>query len=151
MLGLIEDREGRIIILIQATARELESLLASLVSETLPAVNAMASRNAERLRSLLSELHDLNGRILGYSGRVGLLELTRDRHQLEREIQIMIDKRDQSVTHGHRVSIGDHNSVGQLIVSTSIQGSFNKIENATDNSQLQQSLKLLCTQVQELL
>jgi hypothetical protein len=150
-LGLIEDREGRIIMLIESTAHELESLLTSLTANNLGMVRTMASSNAESLRSLLSELHDLNGRILGYSGRMGLLELTRDRHQLEREIQIMIDKRDQSITHGDRVSMGDNNSVGQLIVSNSIQGSFNTIERSAQSDDLKESLKLLCAQVQDLL
>lgn len=150
VLGLIEDREGRIIMLINATARELESLLGSLAPITLVNVNAMATHNAEQLRSLLAELHDLNGRILGFSGKLGLLELTRNRNQLEQEIKIMIDKRDQSITHGHRVELGNNNSVENLVVGTTIQDSFNQVNKLAGNDKLKETLELLCTQVQEL-
>jgi hypothetical protein len=150
VLGLIQEGEGRIIMLINATARELELRLGSLTPETLASVNAMATRNAEQLRSLLAELHDLNGRILGYSGKLGFLELTRDRNQLEQEIKIMVDKRDQSITHGHRVELGNNNSIGNLVVSNSIQDSFNQVNELAGNDKLKEALELLCTQVQEL-
>ena len=135
--------------LISATATELENLLSSLTPETLADVKAMATHNAEQLRSLLAELHDLNGLILGYSGKLGFLELTRDRNQLEQEIKIMIDKRDQSTTYGHRVKIGNNNS-GNLVLGDAIQHSFNRADELTDNDKLKETLKQLCTQVQEL-
>jgi hypothetical protein len=151
VLGLIEDREGRIILLIERTAHELEGLLASATPATLPAISATAATTATALRALLSELHELNGRILGFSGQAGLLELTRDRRQLERDVRIMVDQRDQSVTHGHRVQVGDHNTIDRLVTATTVQDSFNTVRESAVDAQLKARLTELCSQVETLL
>jgi hypothetical protein len=150
ILGLIEDREGRIIMLIERTARQMGDMLDNINEGSLPIVRSKAAQSAEQLRSLLSELHELNGRILGYSGTTGFLELTRNRRELQREVQIMIDKRDQSVTHGHRVQVGDHNT-GQVVVATTIQDSFNHISRSNATEKMKKKLELLCSQVQDLM
>jgi hypothetical protein len=149
VLGLIEDREGRIIMLIENTARQMADMLGTLDQHTLPKARHAASQSVEELRGLLSELHELNGRILGYSGATGFIELTRDRRELEREVQIMIDKRDQSVTHGHRVHVGDRNA-GQIVVGTTIQDSFNRAAQSNATDELKKKVELLCSQVQVL-
>ncbi|SFF08576.1 hypothetical protein [Nitrosomonas sp. Nm166] len=151
VLGLIEEREGRIIMLIENTANHMSRMLDTVDGSTLMEAKAAASQNAEELRLLLSELHELNGKILGFSGKTGFLELTRNRNELQREVQIMIDKRDQSITHGPKVQLGDSNVFhGDFAIATTIQDSFNQIAQSSANDDLKQKLELLCSQVQDL-
>lgn len=151
VLGLIEHREGQIIFLIEATAMEISNLLSQADENSLTNVRRSASQRADQLRAVLSELHDLNGRILGFSGKAGFLELTRDRNELKREVKIMIDKRDQSVTRGHRVSVGPGTTISEnLIVATKINDSFNKVQQSSANHELKDKLELLCKQIEEM-
>jgi hypothetical protein len=93
----------------------------------------------------------LNGRILGFSGKAGFLELTRDRKELKREVKIMIDKRDQSVTHGHRVSVGAGTTIqGNFIVAAEIHDSFNQVQQSSASQELKEKLGLLCQQIEEM-
>lgn len=153
VFGLIEHREGRIIALVEQTAREIESLLNRAATSTLPRIRSEASARSMELKSLLGEFHSLNGRIIGYSGRAGFLQLTSNRTELEREINIMIDKRDQSVTQGHRVSVGDGATVtnSNLVAANTIHDSFKVIQSSDVDSPLKQQLELLCGQVEQLL
>lgn len=152
VFGLIEHREGRIIRLIEESAREIDGLLERVDANDLSTVQTSASLRIEELRSHLKSLHDLNGRILGLSGGVGFLELTANRGELQRELRIMIDQRDQSVTHGHRVSTGAGTVInGQMVVATTIQDSFKTISESGVSKELQAELKTLCTQVEAML
>jgi hypothetical protein len=142
VLGLIRDHEGYVIRMIGATAEEMSGQLAGLTPHDVPELNRTAAQRAARLRTLLGELHELNGRILGHSGKEGLLELTRDKQQLEKEIRIMVDQRDFSVTHGPRITAGDHSHI-------EISNSFNAVQSMPDSG-LKEQLALLVTQVQAL-
>jgi hypothetical protein len=150
VFGLIEEREGRIIMLIEHTAREIGHLLDEADSGSLSTVRTKAAHSADELRGLLAELHDLNGRILGLSGRSGYLELTRDRNELRREVNLMIDARDQSVTHGPRVSVGNGNTFQRdFVVAGSIQESFNRAQDVSDG-ELRKKLEELCNHVEKM-
>jgi hypothetical protein len=153
VFGLIEHREGRIIALVEQTAREIERLLEDAAPGTLRQIRSEALTRATELRSLLGELHALNGRIVGYSGRAGFLQLTSNRAELQREVNIMIDKRDQSLTQGHRVSFGDGANItnSNLVIANSIQDSFKTIQSSGVDSSLKQQLELLCKQIDLLL
>jgi hypothetical protein len=151
VFGLIEHREGRIIQLVEESAAEISKLLSQIDNGNLDTARQTASRRVEELRSLLKELRDLNSRILGFSGSAGFLEMTTDRTALQREVKILVDKRDQSVTHGHRVSVGSSATFhGDFVVATSIQDSFNKAQSASDPA-LRDLLQNLCKQVEQLL
>ncbi len=63
----------------------------------------------------------------------------------------MVDKRDQSVTHGHRVQIGDNNAIGSLITASTVQDSFNHVQQSEADAELKVALLRLCAQVDELL
>ena len=152
VFGLIEHREGRIIMLIERSAREIESLLNRAESGDLDTVRDEASAHIDELRNNLKVLHDLNGQILGLSGGAGFLELTVNRNELQREVRIMIDKRDQSVTHGHRVSTGAGSVIhGNMIVASTIQDSFNTVAQSDAEPTLKAELERLCTQVNQML
>lgn len=150
LFGLIEDREGRIIMLVEQTATELARLLAQAEGGNLVPLKRYASEQRSELRAMLSDLHALNGRILGLSGNAGFLELTRDRNSLEREVNIHIDQRDQSTTYGHRVSVAEGSTFnGDFVIASSIQNSFNKASDAR-SSELQSHLEQLCRDVETL-
>ena len=80
LFGLIEQREGRIIMLVQRTANDLADLLSQAERGDLRPLKSYAAQQGSELRAMLSDLHALNGRILGLSGKAGFLELTRDRN-----------------------------------------------------------------------
>ena len=64
----------------------------------------------------------------------------------------MVDKRDQSVTHGHKVQMGNSNLFhGNFVIGTTIQDSFNQIAQSNADEDIKQKLELLCSQVQELI
>lgn len=147
---LIEEREGRIIMLIERTAREIARLLDEAGGGQLANARNMAAQSAEELRQLLSELHNLNGRILGLSGQAGFLELTQNRSQLRNEVNVMIDGGDQSVTFGSRVNVGNGNTFqGDFIAAGTIQDSFNRANEASNND-IKEKLQILCRQVEEM-
>ena len=150
LFGLIEHREGRIIMLVEEAAREIGQMLAGARSGSVHQIREVASRRATELRSLVGELHNLNGQILGYSGRAGFLELTANRDELQREVRIMVDKRDQSITHGHRVSV-DRSTTGNIVTATSIQDSFKTIQASQAEPAVKQELQRLCAAVEQLL
>lgn len=153
VFGLIEHREGRIIRLVEETASSVEERLARISPVDLDTLHIWSRTRITELRSLLGELHMLNGRIMGYSGNVGFLELTSDRNRLEREVTIMVDKLDQSVTHGHRVDVGPGAVIsGNFVVATTIADSFKTvIAEAKGTSELREELARLCSQMDGLM
>jgi hypothetical protein len=118
LFGLIEEREGRIISLVERTAGHLALLLSQAESGDLAPLKTYSSQQTADLRSILSDLHTLNSRILGFSGNAGFLELTRDRNTLEREVnqvhvyqgEVNMGSRYQvgDVGAGARVAVGEH-------------------------------------------
>lgn len=91
LFWLIEDREGRVIRLVENTARELRDALERIEGGDLRRVCDSARKLADDLRPLLSELRELTNQILGLSGRVGFLELTRNRSKLGRAVSMIIN------------------------------------------------------------
>lgn len=150
LFGLIEHREGRIIMLVEQTAREIEEMLAGAHPGNVHKIREVASQRTRELRDLVGDLHSLNGQILGYSGRAGFLELTANRAELQREVRIMVDRRDQSITHGHRVSV-DRSTTGDIVTATTIQDSFKIIHGSQADSSVKGELRRLCTAVEQLL
>jgi hypothetical protein len=153
VFGLIEHREGRVITMVERIARELSSQLDALTPSRTGEARQWSKDRSNELRALLSELHMLNGRIMGYSSEVGFLELTSDRTRLEREVNIMVDNRDQSVTHGHRVSVSGGATVsGTLVVATSVTDAFKTaIGDSPATTALKDSLAELCEELDKLL
>lgn len=126
LLYLIDDREGRVISLIQHLAWELSEMLSDVPGPGLTEARTAAAVRARELQELLSELYQLNASILGLSGTEGLLELTADRHRLREQRSVVIDARDQSVTHGPRLDVRDFGSVsGSMIAGGDISGDLN--------------------------
>lgn len=76
VFGLINEHEGRLIHLVHQTTWELRDQLASLDLNSLPTVTTYATERLSEVHRGLDELRDLSNKILGLSGREGLLELT---------------------------------------------------------------------------
>ena len=65
-------------------------------------------------------------------------------------MNIHVDQRDQSTTHGHRVSVGSGNTFsGDFVVANSIQDSFKRAGEAS-SSELRLHLEQLCAEVESL-
>lgn len=94
LFWLIEDREGRIISLVEDTARTLRDELERAQAGDVRAVTALARKLVDDLRPLLVDLRELTNRILGLSGRHGFLELTRDRTALRQAVNFVVKQGD---------------------------------------------------------
>lgn len=92
LFWLIEDREGRIIRLVESTAWTLRNELDRARNSDVRGVNATARSLVAELRPLLADLRDMTNQILGLSGREGFLELTRDRSALRQAARIVINQ-----------------------------------------------------------
>lgn len=99
---LLDEYEGRIIMIVQRSIRELRQLLSQ--SDTRK-INSVAEEHSEAIKESLSKLRSLNSQILGLSGNIGLLELTEDRTSPDRA-RIFINR-------GGIKKVGDTYNVGQ--------------------------------------
>ncbi|NEK17478.1 hypothetical protein [Rhizobium leguminosarum] len=96
LLGLIEEREGRIVQLISHQLFQIKDALNDASAVNLPAVRKMASDQIVEVQKSLRELNSFTSRILGLSGSAGLLEMLRDPSgtpTATRELSLMIDRR----------------------------------------------------------
>jgi hypothetical protein len=151
LLRLLDQHEGAVINLIHDSTTEISRLLDTVVPTNLESIKRTAADRANELRAHLTTLHDINGRILGLSGKTGFIELTATPGALQREVTIYMDKRDQSTTHGHRVTIGDGTKIkGNLVIAHDITDSFNQAATTADPN-LKKLLEQLCAQVEKLL
>lgn len=73
---ILNEYEGRIIMLVHGSVRQLRRLLSQ---ENVSEINSVAERDSEALKESLSKLRSLNSQILGLSGGIGLLEMPGDR------------------------------------------------------------------------
>jgi hypothetical protein len=121
LFWLLDDREGRVIQLIQNVVQELKSALQTLEqvgffgrSKTRDEVRLAAEEASVQLRAALGELREIRDKILGLSGQAGLLELTEDSpEQFRQEARALTVK----ITTGdlYRTEI-QHSMVGALAV-----------------------------------
>jgi hypothetical protein len=123
--------------------------LSNLSNEELQSVRTWAQDRIAELRDLLSELHMLNGRIMGVSGDPGFLEMTSDRTRLEREVNIMVDNRDQS----NRVNIGPGASIsGTVVVAREVTDAFKTTITGSDApDSMKNHLSNLCGEIDKIL
>jgi hypothetical protein len=91
LFWLIEDREGRLIQIVQRSASVLEHELDSAINGRPSHVTQTARLLVGEVKPLLGDLRELTSKILGLSGRDGFLELTRDRRALQREVNLVIE------------------------------------------------------------
>lgn len=89
---IIEEREGRIIRMVQVAVRELGDLVEKASKTRIPQIRRTAAQKAEAIRISLQELRELSNRIMGMSGQQGFLELTADRAALSQQARILINR-----------------------------------------------------------
>lgn len=98
LFWLIEEREGRIIMLVNQATWEMRQQIEELSNRKRPTensvkqINRSARKLVDELRPLIGDLRNLTNEILGLSGRPGFLELTEDRRQLSRAASIVVNK-----------------------------------------------------------
>lgn len=94
LFWLIEEREGRIIAVVEQAAWQLRAELDQARGGHIGQVNTVARQLVDTLRPLLSELRELTNRLLGLSGRQGFLELTNDRSALRQAVNLVVRQGD---------------------------------------------------------
>jgi hypothetical protein len=72
VLSLLDEHEGRIILLVHQSVAEMRW---ALTARDVRKINLVAKTHAEPLRESLQTLHTMNSQILGLSGEAGYLEL----------------------------------------------------------------------------
>lgn len=91
LLGLIEEREGRILMLIHSVLCNIQEKL----EPPAPGLPDLASSQLEIIKGELRVLNTFTNQILGLSGRPGLLELVRDnrsRATIVGEMSVLINQ-----------------------------------------------------------
>lgn len=91
-LWLLEEREGRIIMLVQRSISELREMCKGATARTIYRVRKRAAAKATGIRCALIELRSVTNEIMGLSGRPGFLELTRERDRLASRASIFMNK-----------------------------------------------------------
>ena len=110
LFGLIEEREGRIVSMIQSQLYELDRALQHADTPAdLERLRRMASSKTGSIKADLSDLNTFTNQILGLGGDPGLLEMLRDERTqstVVKQISVMVDKRQE-----HKYSAGDHSVI----------------------------------------
>lgn len=86
---LIEEREGRIIMLVNQTVYELARLFDTAHAD-IDEIRQVAGGMADKIRLLLIELRNLTNEIMGFSDHAGFMELTEDRDALARQARTLL-------------------------------------------------------------
>ena len=121
LFWLLDDREGRVIQLVESLVRELTTALDSFGDAGLfgrakarEEVQHAADEAGIQLRYALRELHEIRDKILGLSGQAGLLELTEDSpEQFRREARALSVKINTGDIYRTQI---DNSTVGALAV-----------------------------------
>ena len=111
LLGLIDEHEGRLILLVHQTTRALQQQLRTVDAQTLSAVSGLAGNQLNAVRQAIDQLKDLSNKILGASGSAGLLELTAQGGQSEPMTSLFIN-RGEIVMSRDKYEVGQAGAVG---------------------------------------
>ncbi len=119
LFGLIEEREGRIVSMIQSQLYELDRALQHADTPAdLERLRRMASSKTGSIKADLSDLNTFTNQILGLGGDPGLLEMLRDERTqstVVKQISVMVDKRQEHKYGGdHSVIIGASATTGDI-------------------------------------
>jgi uncharacterized membrane protein len=148
---LLDEYEGRIIMMVQNSIGEVRQLLSQ--SDT-RRINSVAERHSEAIKESLSKLRSLNSQILGLSGNVGLLELTEDRTSPDRA-GIFINrggiKMGDTYKVGQAGAVGSHAHAHDMTftqIGSQIEKSVDLSQLADELSKLRQAMKAEATDAQ---
>ena len=88
---LIEDREGKIIMMVDNLVWEIRDCIDTFQSGkiSLQELKHTANENYKKLRASIEELHKLNNKIMGFSGEAGILELTDTGDDIKKQTIVM--------------------------------------------------------------
>lgn len=112
LLYLLDEHEGRVIMLVGNLIRELDILLSD--PSDRPRILEAKSLAEERLieiRQLVEKMQGFNNRVLGLSGDAGWIELTEtDRDQIGKEISLVVNQDNRN--YSRTMNIGGNAQVG---------------------------------------
>lgn len=149
VLWLIEEREGRIIMLVNQTVFTLSGALQRAQTSDLSALRAMASERTDIIRQALMELRSLSNEIIGLSGQDGLLELTVDRGALSERTRIFVNRgaihmSQDTYNTGQAGAVGPHSHAHDMTfqqVWSASQGQIDLPRLAAELSELRKAMK----------
>ena len=149
---LLNEYEGRIIMLVQKSILNLRNLLSR---SDIHEINLIAERHSETIRDSLSKLRSLNSQIIGLSGNMGLLELTEDQSSPDRS-RIFINR--GGIKMGDTYKVGQAGAVGPNAhahdmtftqIGNDIERAVNLSQLADELSKLRQAMKAEATEAEQ--
>jgi hypothetical protein len=157
LMGLIEDREGRILMLINEVMWNIQKQLNTVNTTNISEMKVFASSQSEVIKGELHALSDFTNRILGLSGRPGLLELVRHdspRATVLGEMSVVINqgKMDMSKSYsvGQGVLLGENATARDIRVDQAWQIQAHDLPAlASELSRLRQEMKKLAAEPEE--
>lgn len=111
IFGLINEHEGRLINLVHQISWQLKDKIEKLNSYSLEDLKKFAKEQLEAVRFGLDQLRDLSNKILGASGKVGLLELLATNENANALSTLFINKGDFYMSNDN-YEIGQAGAVG---------------------------------------
>jgi hypothetical protein len=111
VFGLINEHEGRLIMLVHHTTEDLRRSLERVDAASLPALRDFAAQQLVAVRDALDLLRELSNKILGLSGNEGLLELTATGQPPSTLTSIIINRGTIAMSRDH-YEVGQAGAVG---------------------------------------
>jgi hypothetical protein len=130
IFGLINEHEGRLIMLVHHTTWELRQRLEALDASSLDELTRFAAEQLEAVRKALDQLRELSNQILGVSGTAGLLELTAEGGETGPVTSLFVNRGDFFMSRDH-YEIGQAGSVGPGAHAENM--TFNQIWNKSES------------------
>lgn len=129
ILGLINEHEGRLIMLVHQSTRELQEMLQRVEPATLDQLTLFAASQLTEVRQALDQLRELSNQIMGLSGTEGLLELTADAAESGTTLSVFLNRGNVTMSND-RYEVGQAGAVGPGSQASNI--TFNQIWNKTE-------------------
>jgi hypothetical protein len=124
LFWLLDDREGRVITLVQSIVRELDQFIAGGTTADLDKAKKIARSRADEVRFVVLEMQNFNNGLLGMSGQEGWLELIgHDRGKLAAQVALVF-QHDDHRTYEKNIVQADNNS-GAIAVGHGNQATNN--------------------------
>jgi hypothetical protein len=129
IFGLINEHEGRLIMLVHHTTHELQERLRRVEPATLDQLTHFAATQLSAVREALDQLRELSNQILGLSGTEGLLELTAGAAVSGTTLSVFLNRGNVTMSND-RYEVGQAGAVGPGSHASNIN--FNQIWNKTE-------------------
>lgn len=162
LFGLLEEREGKIVELVNQSIARLQCALYKHTGfqgfdtyyynpdnpeegKTIQSIQTIGRQTSQEIESLLTEIGSIKNSILGLSGRPGLLELVNvDRYRLKETITYMTNN-----DYSKNVNIGSNSQVGIVNIADYMENVTNSVNQNLNSSTAPDEIKELVKQLTE--